>query len=140
MHKILVLVKPVEIRGVVDFPLWDFIPVSNYIYPVLHGEIGSVNNALDAFIDIIDDNIKVLTDEEKTFRNTTIFADAAWETAADELKHFKDERSLVDIRFYEVLKSDIKDRLKEEITQDEKTELLHEMQEIQQAVLDIKAQ
>jgi hypothetical protein len=38
------------------------------------------------------------------------------------------------------LKSDIKDHLKEEITQDEKTELLHEIQEIQQALLDIKAQ
>jgi len=93
-HKILVLEgrlkKPVEIHGVVDFPLWDFIPVSDYIYPVLHGEIGLVNNALDAFYDILDDNIEVLTDEEKISHTTTILADAALETAAEEFKHFKE--------------------------------------------------
>jgi hypothetical protein len=69
------LKKPVEIRGVVDYPLWDFIPVSHYIYPVLHGEIGLVNNALDALYGILDDNIEVLSDEEKTSRNTAILAD-----------------------------------------------------------------
>jgi len=43
------LKTPTEIRGVVDFPLWDFIEVINYVYPVLHGEIGLINLALDSF-------------------------------------------------------------------------------------------
>ncbi len=42
----------------VDFPLWDFIEVIHYVYPVLHGEISLVNNALDAFYDVLDDNIE----------------------------------------------------------------------------------
>ncbi len=82
-----------------------------------------VNNALDVFYDILDHSIEVLTDEEKTSGNKTILADATLETAVEELKIFK-EHSLVDIRHYEVLKSDIKDRLKGEITQDEKNKLL----------------
>jgi hypothetical protein len=80
------LKKPVKSRGVVDFPLWDFIPVSHYIYPVLHGEIGLVNNVLDALYDILDDNVEVLSDEEKTSWNTAILADAAYESAAEDLR------------------------------------------------------
>jgi hypothetical protein len=60
------LKKPTEIYGVVNFPMWDFIEVKYYIYPVLHGEIGLVNNnALDAFYDILDVNVEVMADEEK---------------------------------------------------------------------------
>jgi hypothetical protein len=54
-----------EIRGVVDFPLWEFIEVINYVYPVLHGEIGLVNHALDELYGILDDNVEVMSDEEK---------------------------------------------------------------------------
>ena len=139
MHKILVLVKPVEIRGVVDFPLWNFIPVSNYIYPVLHGEIGLVNNVLDALYDILDDNIEVLSDEEKTSWNTAILADAAYESAAEDLRDCK-EAVKVDIIFYVIMKSDIRDRLQEVIPQNEKDELHQQLQEIQQVVLDKKAE
>jgi hypothetical protein len=104
--------KTVDICGVVDFTLWNFIPVSHYIYPVLHGEIGQVNNALDAFYDVLDDNVEVLTDEGKTSRNTTILADAVFETAAEELETFK-ESLKVDISFHDILKSAIKDRQNE---------------------------
>ena len=44
--------EPQDIRGVVEFPEWDFIPVKNYVYPVLHGEIGLVNDDVDGFYDI----------------------------------------------------------------------------------------
>jgi hypothetical protein len=50
---------------VVDFPLWEFIEVINYVYPVLHGEIGLVNHALDELYGILDDNVEVMSDEEK---------------------------------------------------------------------------
>ena len=143
-HKILVeegtLKKPTEIRGVVDFPLWDFIEVKYYVYPVLHGEIGLVNNALDAFSDILDDNIEVMSDEEKTARNTTIFADATLESAVEKLKDWK-ERSSIDVRFYEVLNSEIKDRLKGQgISQDERNELVAKRAEINKNIADMKAQ
>jgi hypothetical protein len=64
-----------NIHGVVDFPIWDFIPVSNYVYPILHGEIGLVNDAIDLFYDILDDNVEVMSDAEKTARNNYIVAD-----------------------------------------------------------------
>jgi len=32
--------EPREARGAVHYPIWDLIDVSEYIYPVLHGEIG----------------------------------------------------------------------------------------------------
>jgi hypothetical protein len=59
------LKTPTEISGVVDFPLWEFIEVINYVYPVLHGEIGLVNHALDELYGILDDNVEVMSDEEK---------------------------------------------------------------------------
>jgi hypothetical protein len=43
------LKEPSEIHGVVQFPVWDFIEVDHFVYPVLHGEIGLVNDALDSF-------------------------------------------------------------------------------------------
>jgi hypothetical protein len=51
--------------GVAEFPRWNFIEVKHYVYPVLHGEIGLINNALDAFYDVLDENIEVMRDEEK---------------------------------------------------------------------------
>ena len=77
------LKMPMEIHGVVDFPLWEFIEVINYVYPVLHGEIGLINLALDSFYDILDDNVEVMSEEEKIIRNTTILADAAFETSRE---------------------------------------------------------
>jgi hypothetical protein len=59
------LSDPQDIRGIVKFPVWDFIPVNNYIYPVLHGKIGLVNDAIDSFYGILDDNVEIMSDEEK---------------------------------------------------------------------------
>jgi hypothetical protein len=100
------LETPTEIRGVVDFPLWEFIEVINYVYPVLHGEIGLVNHALDAFHDILDDNVEVMSDEEKFIRNTTILADAAFETSREKMEEWK-ATSTVDLSFHEILMDEI---------------------------------
>ena len=44
------------ICGVVDYPLWDMIEVSNYLFPVLHAaKIGLTNDCLDCFLDFVDD-------------------------------------------------------------------------------------
>ncbi len=57
--------------------MWDFIPVNNYIYPILHGKIGLVNDAIDSFYDILDDNVEIMSDEEKTVRNDCIIAEVS---------------------------------------------------------------
>jgi hypothetical protein len=59
------LCEPQDIRWVVEFPEWDFIHVKNYIHPVLHDEIGLVNDALDGFYNVLDENVEIMSDEEK---------------------------------------------------------------------------
>jgi hypothetical protein len=51
--------KPREVRGVVDYLIWDFIDVSEYIYPVSHGEIGLANALLESFYDFLDEKVEV---------------------------------------------------------------------------------
>jgi len=53
--------SPSEICGVVDYAVLDFIDFFNFIYPVLHGEIGFANAALDGFYDVLDDKIESMT-------------------------------------------------------------------------------
>jgi len=101
------LKTPMEIRGVVDFPLWEFIEVINYVYPVLHGEIGLINLALDSFYDILDDNVEVMSEEEKIIRNTTILADAAFETSRETLEELKASSTAVDVSFHEIVLEEI---------------------------------
>ena len=54
--------------------LWDFIKVSNYLYPMLHGEIGLTNGVLDSFYDFLD-KVEALMDKERTVRNDAMVAD-----------------------------------------------------------------
>jgi hypothetical protein len=83
------LKEPNEIHGVVDFPVWDFVEVSSFMYPVLHGKIGFGNVALDSFYDFFDDKVEVLTDEEKVARNKAIIVNIAWENSKTSLEHWK---------------------------------------------------
>jgi hypothetical protein len=106
------LKDPQNIRGVVDFPIWDFIPVSNYVYPVLHGQIGLVNDAVDLFYVILDDNAEVMSDVEKTTRNNYIVAEIALENSREILKRWKEMQS-IDLEFYDVLRKDISNALKQ---------------------------
>lgn len=52
--------------------IWDFIEPENYIFPVLHFEIGAVNNVLDSFFGFVEDRVEVLSEEEKLLRSRTI--------------------------------------------------------------------
>ncbi len=70
---------PIEICGVVDFPLWEFIEVIKYTCSMLHREIGSVKHALDVLYDILDNSVEVMSDEEKNILSTAILTDASQE-------------------------------------------------------------
>jgi hypothetical protein len=52
-----------------SYPLWDFIDIEDYIFLILHGEIGLANLALDYFLDFVDDKLGVLSEEEKVAQN-----------------------------------------------------------------------
>jgi hypothetical protein len=82
--------EPREARGVVDYTIWDFIDVSEYIYPVLHGEIGLANAVLENFYDFLDDQVEKLSDKEIQQQNATIVADVAFEKSEQQLKDWRE--------------------------------------------------
>ena len=66
------LKEPRDISGVVMYPVWDFIEPSHYVVPILHIEIGLVNNAIDNFYDWVEDHIEDGTPNEAMCRNKMI--------------------------------------------------------------------
>jgi len=132
------LKTPTEIHGVVDFPLWDFIEVINYVYPVLHGEIGLINLALDSFYDVLDDNIEVMSEEEKIIRNTTFHTDAAFETSRETLEELK-ASTTDDVSFQEIVLEEILASLRQRgISEEEKNRLRGEMEEVKANIRNMK--
>ncbi len=91
MHEVKIT-EPFEVHGVVEFPIWDFLEVKYYIYPVLHGEIGLVNGAVDGLYSELDDNVEKMSSEEKTARNHQIIADIARDAAVQ--KTFNDSEEI----------------------------------------------
>jgi hypothetical protein len=73
--------EPKDKKGIVSEPIIDFIEPSNYVFPQLHLEIGAVNYVLDALRAFIEEQVEVLSNKEREFRNTKIIADVALEKA-----------------------------------------------------------
>ncbi len=104
-------------REVGDYPTWDFIDVSNYIYPVLRGEIGLANALLENFYDFLDEKVEFLSQEEVMQRNSTIIADVAFEKAEQRLKdqiHHQD-KTMVN---RELKQKNISDEMKNEVREE----------------------
>jgi hypothetical protein len=121
---------PSEIHGVPQSPVWGFIEVDHIIYPVLHGEIGLVNDVLDSFYDFLDDNIEVMTNDKKSACNQVVLADVALETSLERINDWKNNEGIV-ISFYEVFKADAAEALKNrKISREEKNQLQHDKKEI----------
>lgn len=55
--------------------------MSNYVYPGFHGEIDLVSDAVDGFYNILDDNVDIVSNEEKTARNNYIVVEIALENS-----------------------------------------------------------
>jgi hypothetical protein len=62
---------------VVSEHIRSFIETQNYIFPQLLFEIGVVNMVLDNFYGFIEDQVEILSPEEKIARNNIIIADVA---------------------------------------------------------------
>ena len=97
---------PKEIKGVVDYPVWDFIPIENYIFPQLHFEIGVVNMVLDNLYCFIEDRVEVLSPEEKVGRNKVIIANVALDEAKEKLASWTENKE-VDLEMYRMEKNNI---------------------------------
>ncbi len=75
------LKQPKHKIGVVTAPLIDFIKPSHYIFSQLHFEFGAANNVIDNFHCFIEEEIELLSKEEKTARKSVILADVSLEKA-----------------------------------------------------------
>jgi hypothetical protein len=51
--------------SIVGKVIWDFIQTNNYIFPVLHFEIGTFNIILDSFYCFVEDQIEILPEDKK---------------------------------------------------------------------------
>ena len=56
------------------------------MYPVLHGEIGLVNAAIDCFFNVLDDKVKSMTVEEKKGRTKLTLAEIKLDLAKNTTK------------------------------------------------------
>ena len=61
--------------GGFENPLWDFADVDHFLTPVLHMEIGFINNVMTRLDDIIEERVENLTEEEVAARNQRVTAE-----------------------------------------------------------------
>ncbi len=72
------LKEPREKRGIVGEVIWDFIELSNYIFPYLHFEIGVVNM----------EQVEVISPEEKVACNNIRISEVSLEQAKERLEEW----------------------------------------------------
>lgn len=74
--------------------MFDFIEIYHYLFPVLHAEIGLVNNIMDALWEWIDERVELISEEERSIRNLRIVTELQWEWDRKELDDFMEEKYL----------------------------------------------
>mmetsp|Transcript_56849 Transcript_56849/g.66463 ORF Transcript_56849/g.66463 Transcript_56849/m.66463 type:complete len:122 (-) Transcript_56849:112-477(-) len=62
-----------ERLGVKIKPYLDFIPMSNFVIPVLHSQINLGNDVLYSLLDYAADNIESISSEEQVTRNSYLY-------------------------------------------------------------------
>jgi hypothetical protein len=119
-----------DAQGVVDYPLWDFIEPSHYVFPELHVEIGLVNNMVDSFYDFVEEQVEVAPPEERMARNHLILADIAVLKAKEKADGWK-ETGGTDLAMQRYCKSQVSKSLKSKrISAEERESLKQQQQEI----------
>jgi hypothetical protein len=120
--------EPRDKKGIVSEPIINFIEPKDYIFPQLHFEIGTVNNVLDALRAFIEEQVEVLSQEEREARNTKIIADVALERAKDNFSRFNSE----ELKFYKLEKVELNNRLRDRsLDVESRNELMERKEEIE---------
>jgi hypothetical protein len=104
---------PRQVCGIVNFPLWDFIQPSHYVFPQLHVEIGLINNVLDTFCDFVEEQVEVATPKERFRRNNMIMCNVATIKVKENLEQWK-ETDASDLAMQRYSKSLVTKALKSE--------------------------
>jgi len=125
---------PREVCGILNFPLWDFIQPSQYVFPQLHVEIGLINNVLDTFRDFVEEQVEVATPEERFCCNNMIMCDVATIKAKENLEQWK-ETDASDLAMQRYSKSLVSKALKARgISVEERESLVMQQKEIEQNI------
>jgi hypothetical protein len=87
-------------KGVIREPIWSFIEPRNFIFPHLHFEIGVVNMVLDNFYGFVEEQVEVISPEEKVARNSIIILEVSLEQAKQRLEdwHMESDHTLARLR------------------------------------------
>jgi len=88
------LKEPREKKGIIGEVIWDFIEISNYIFPHLHFEIGVVNMVLENVYSFIEEQVEVISPEEKVARNNIIISEISLEQAKERLEEWHAKSNL----------------------------------------------
>jgi hypothetical protein len=75
-------------------------PIENYIFPPLHFESGILNMVLENLYSFIEDQVEVLSPEEKAGRNKVFIANVALQEAKEKLTSWTEARE-VDLEMYQ---------------------------------------
>jgi hypothetical protein len=77
-----------EKKGVVGDAIWPFIEPCNFIFPHLHFEIGVVNMVLENFYSFIEEQVELISPEEKVTRNSIIISEVSIEQAKERVEQW----------------------------------------------------
>ena len=128
-------------KGIVSEPLIPFIEPSNYIFPVLHFEIGTVNNVLDSLRGFIEDQVEVISAEEKVARNHVIISDVSCTRAKEALSDWNSTGRTIELRAFRLEKVNINQALRARgLSEERRTTLLEEKSEIEGIIDGLVAQ
>jgi hypothetical protein len=131
------LKEPSQVCGVKSYPIWDFVEVEDYIFPVLHAEIGLSNLALSGFLDFVDDRVEVISDEEKTARNNLVIADVAFGKATEAKQDFVGNDG-INLAFFRSERVNVNKALRRNrITEHERNSLLEDRDSIGERIKGI---
>ena len=88
--------------GIFEKPLWDFADVYHFLPPVLHMEIGLINNIMTRLNGFIEERVESLTEEEVSARNQRVTAEISVDDCKEQLQQCeKDYGQIVaEIEYY----------------------------------------
>ena len=135
------LKEPKDIKGIVSLPVYDFVEPSNYIFPLLHFEIGVVNNLLDNFRSFVEEEIELLSDIEKAARTRVIITDVSYTVAKQLIDEWNSEGGSIELRAYRVEKAQVNAMLRRQgLSQDEIQSLKLQRDELDNNIAVLNAQ
>ncbi len=132
---------PKQKKGIVSDPIIPFIEPEDYIFPLLHFEIGAVNNVLDNLRNFVEDQVEIISEAEKVGRNCVITADVACTRAKEILEEFSENGAAVDVRFLRLQKVEVNQALKQRgLTEQQIASLVADRRQIDDRIAQIMDQ